>query len=462
MTREYVLLLDVGGSAVKASAYGPRTAVTAARDYPVRRPGRDRVEVDGAALFAVTLAAGAEAVATAGPGCLGVVVCTLRQGFALLGADGRELGPLVPNSDRRGTGHENVHSGQYGLTGHWPAPELTLPKLLTIADEQPELLAATARLLFWHDWLLHRLGAEPTSGVDYVCGGGMADVAARDWARDWLAELAIPSHWLAEVVEAGTRVGALGSAAAETLGLSAGMPLVAGGGDTQMAAAGCGGLTADTVTVVAGSSTPVQLAAAAPATDDPLRHPWVSTHLRPGRWVLEGNAGYPGGYWGGVRRMLGPAAPSEAEVDAVPPGADGLLALVAAPHWSERVWARRPPASLVGLTPQTTAAQLVAAVEETHGHAVRGNVEDLERVVGRGLDVLVAGPARVAQRVADALGRPVRHSPAVSAATAAWSLATGAALPEPGPALPPRADRVAGLRTAYEEWHAASLAALGS
>ncbi len=454
---DYVLLLDVGGSAVKASAHGPQTAVVVTRGYPVHRPAPGRVEVDPQTLLAVALGAGAQAVSAAGAGCLAVVACTLRQGFVLLGGGGRELGPLVPNNDRRGAGHEIVLAGRYELTGHWPAAELTLPKLLTIADEQPELLAETAHLLFWHDWLLHRLGARPLCGVDYVCAGGMADVAARGWARDWLVELGIPGRWLGEVVEAGTRVGALSHGAAGALGLPAGTPLVAGGGDTQMAAAGSGGLAADTVTVVAGSSTPVQLAAAAATTGDPCQHPWVSTHLRADLWALEGNAGYPGAHWGGVQRMFGSAAPAEAEVDEVPPGADGLLALVAAPCWAAEVWRRRPPAGLVGLTPHTTAAQLVAAVEEAHGHGVRGNVEDLQRVVGRRLDVVVAGPARIAQRVADALGRPVRHAAAAGAAAAAWSLTTDEPLPSPGPERAPRPDRVDGVDAAYHRW----LAALG-
>ncbi len=447
-----VLLLDVGGSAVKATAHGPGVHAEAVAAYPSVTIG-DRVEVDPEALWAAVLRAGRDTVAAVDGDCAGVIVCTLRQGFALLDAGGAEIGHLRPNTDRSGSPCMDVHIGRYALTGHWPAPELTLPKLLALRDAWP----AVHTLLFWHDWVLHRLGASPVSGVDYVCAGGMADVAARDWATDWLASLGIPSAWLPPVVEAGTRVGALADRAAAALGLPAGTPLHSGPGDTQLAATGCGGLTAGTVTVVAGSSTPVQLAVDSPATGDPERHPWVSTHARPGLWAPEGNAGYPGTMRAAALELVGAVAPED--VDAVAPGAGGLLALVAAPHWSEQVWARRAPHALVGWHPETTPAELVAAVEEAHGYAVRGNVEDLERVVGAPLDVLVAGQPRVAQRIADVLGRPVRTAVGQDAAgAAAWALVTGEELPGPGPAVVPARD---GYDEPYERWRAASLAISG-
>ncbi|MGI9064693.1 MAG: FGGY family carbohydrate kinase [Pseudonocardiaceae bacterium] len=448
----HVLLLDVGGSTVKATAHGPGVHAEAVACYPSVTTG-DRVEVDPEELWTAVLRAGRDAVAAADGDCAGITVCTLRQGFALLDADGAEVGPLRPNTDRSGASCMDVHSGRYGLTGHWPAPELTLPKLLALRDTWPRVRT----LLFWHDWLLHRLGASPVSGVDYVCGGGMADVAARSWATDWLADLGLPATWLPPVVEAGTWVGSLAAQAAAVLGLPTGTPLHSGPGDTQLAAAGCGGLAAGTVTVVAGSSTPVQLAVDSPATGDPERHPWVSTHARPDRWALEGNAGYPGAMRAAALRLVG-AVPHE-DVDAVAPGAGGLLALVAAPYWSEQVWARRAPHAIVGWQPATTPAQLVAAVEEAHGYAVRGNVEDLERVMGGPLDVLVAGPPRVAQRIADVLGHPVRTAAGQDATGAAgWSLVTGEPLPGPGPAVTPsRGD----YDEPYQRWRAASLAMSG-
>jgi sugar (pentulose or hexulose) kinase len=62
---------------------------------------------------------------------------------------------------------------------------------------------------------------------------------------------------------------------------------------------GVGGLADGVLTVVAGSSTPVQAATDAPV-QDPLGRPWVSTHAAKDLWAVEGNAGYPGslsGWW---------------------------------------------------------------------------------------------------------------------------------------------------------------------
>ncbi len=312
----------------------------------------------------------------------------------------RELGTGVLNSDRRGAAYQQLLRGRYRLTGHWPAPELTLPKLLHVQQHEPARWASATRVLFVHDWLLWRLTGREVTGVDYACAGGMADVARRGWASDMLADVGVPPERLAPVVEAGTPVGGLTAAGFD---LPAGTPVHAGPGDTQLAALGAGGLADGTVTVVAGSSTPVQAAAGAPPMD-PLEHPWVSTHAAPNRWAVETNAGYPGTMAGWWRRLAG-VEPSGR------PGAGGLSAVTGAPEWSERAWSIKAPVSLLGLRPDTEPADIAQALAEAHAYAVRGNVADLERVLGRPVEsVVVTGGAAapLAPLLAAVLGRPVR------------------------------------------------------
>jgi xylulokinase len=168
----------------------------------------------------------------------------------------------VLNSDRRGAAHADVLRGSYATTGHWPAAELTLPKLLAVRAEEPDRWARAARVLFLHDWLVARMTGVHATEVSYACAGGMADVTARDWARDLLqtADTAVDAR---PDRGAGHRVGELGSG----WGPPATLPVVAGCGDTQLAAMGVGGLADAVVTVVAGSSTPVQAATAMPISD---------------------------------------------------------------------------------------------------------------------------------------------------------------------------------------------------
>ena len=420
--------LDVGGSSVKAWVAEVDGAVVAqaVRALPSLRPAADRVELDPDTWETACRGALADAAAVAPAGdWLGLTVSTLRQGFVLLGADGSPVGNGVLNSDRRGAAHADVLRGHYSTTGHWPAPELTLPKLLAVRAEEPDRWAATRRVLFLHDWLVSLMTGVQATELSYACAGAMADVAARDWARELLCDNGIPSSVLAPTVEAGTVVGELG----QGWGLPATLPVVAGCGDTQLAAMGVGGLADGVLTVVAGSSTPVQAATAAPV-QDPLSRPWVSTHAAPGLWAVEGNAGYPGslsGWWSAMVADAGRDGPVVRD--------PGLVATTAAPYWSQETWEHRPPASLLGLGPDTTAAQVRQALLEAHAFGVRGNVEDLERVLGRRATAVVvcggaAADGRLPSLLAEVLGREVHVadgvSPAAAAGTALVARAVGA------------------------------------
>ena len=187
--------LDVGGSSVKAwvAEVGGGVVAQEVRSLPSLRPGPKRVEMEPDVWEAVCRAALTSAAAAAPVGdWLGVTVSTLRQGFVLLGSDGRTLGNGVLNSDRRGAPHAAVLRGSYATTGHWPAAELTLPKLLALRAEEPDRWERAARVLFLHDWLVARMTGVHATEVSYACAGGMADVTARTWARDLLHDSGIP------------------------------------------------------------------------------------------------------------------------------------------------------------------------------------------------------------------------------------------------------------------------------
>jgi sugar (pentulose or hexulose) kinase len=315
-------------------------------------------------------------------------------------------------------------------------------------------------VLFLHDWLVARMTGVHATEASYACAGGMADVARRTWASDLLQDNGIRRELLAPVVEAGTTVGEL----LDGWGPPATLPVVAGCGDTQLAAMGVGGLGEGVVTVVAGSSTPVQAATAAPV-QDPLGRPWVSTHAAAGVWAAEGNAGYPGtfsGWWSGIAPTAGRPARDH-----------GLVAVTAAPYWAQETWEVKPPASLLGLRADTTAADVQAALLEAHAFAVRGNVEDLARALGRPASAVVvcggaAADGRLPALLAEVLGRDVHHATGASGAAAAGAALVGKAvgahahLPHLPTTVLPAGDAAAwGAR--YDRWcaaHAALRAAL--
>jgi sugar (pentulose or hexulose) kinase len=341
-----------------------------------------------------------------------VSVTSLRQGYVLLDQD-REVGPGVVNADRRGADHlEKVaevigRQRLYEVTGHWSAPQLTLPKLLE--ERRSGRLARARSMLFVHDWALWRLCGERVSEPSMASAGQLLDVERRIWARDLLEALDLDPAVLPPLVDTGARVGALRDL---DLGLPGGLDVIAGGGDTQLAATGAGGMGDGVVSVVAGTTTPLQVSTAV-FPRDPLQHPWVSAHLRSDRWAAETNAGYTGTNLDWFARISGTDVETLAgEAAASPPGANGVTAAVTTRAWSEETWSDRAPGGLIGFEPRHSRGDVARAFIEAHAYGIRGNLEDLERATGAPASriSLLGGAARSSaftQLVADVTGRPI-------------------------------------------------------
>jgi sugar (pentulose or hexulose) kinase len=471
--------LDVGGSAVKAWVAERGGAVLAAvnEGLATQHPSLHTAEFTPAVWWEACHRALAAAVTRADRPAEdydGLTVSSLRQGFVLLGKRG-ELGKGVLGGDQRGARmlgalrRRHGSAAIYAHTGHWLAPELTLPKLMTVASAEVSRWQRTERIMFVHDWLLWRLSGALITEVSHASSGQMTDVRARTWASDLLTDTGVGTGKLCRLVEAGTVVGGLRTGLVP--GLSDGLPVVAGGGDTHLAAVGAGGLEPGVATVVAGSSTPVQLAVdAVPA--DPLRHPWVSAHVAPGRWAAETNAGYAGTALGWFARLFGLASANALAVQAwrAKPGARGVTAVVAAPEWSEDAWATRAPNGLLGFTPAHDLVDVARALVEAHAYGIRANLDDLERASDARLRSvrLVGGAARssaFAQLVADVCGRVVevpvaRDVAALGGAALVDRALGGSGQPADGAcdAFNPRVD--SGMEDGYERFRAAHRALL--
>jgi xylulokinase len=393
---------------------------------PVRRPAPDRSEFDPLDWWSGTRAALATVV-TRFPGpYLGLTLSSVRTGFLL--TDGRvELGHGILPADRRGVGWLDElrgHRQLYAMTRHWPAAELTLPKLLAVRAEHPRRWADARRLLFLHDWLIWRLTGQEVTEASYACAGGLAHVSQRSWAGSLLDDLGIPRQLLAPLVKAGDVVGSLREAG---LGLPTGLPVVAGCGDSQLAAAGVGAAHPGAVCVLADAETSL-LAAADFAPFDPEQRPWVSTHAPRDTWAVEAPCGSPAVLLSWLARLLGVPVSSLYDLAAGNrPGAGGLTAAVGLPHCTERTWAAPLRPALLGLDPAGGPAELASAVTEGYAYAVRANLADLDDVLGYPARLLVVTGSGAHDGLASLLAAVTGRDVAVAEAELPAALA-GAAL----------------------------------
>jgi xylulokinase len=114
------------------------------------------------------------------------------------------------------------------------------PKLLWIKRHEPDVFSRVDCVLAPKDYLrLQMTGVRASDPVD-GCGMWLLDAARRAWSPE-LAELSgISLASLPPVLEATTQAGSLQPAAAQALGLTAGIPIITGTGDAAASAIGLG------------------------------------------------------------------------------------------------------------------------------------------------------------------------------------------------------------------------------
>ena len=143
------------------------------------------------------------------------------------------------------------------LTGNLPLPGYTAPKIAWLAAHEPNAYARTVRMCLPHDYLNLWLTGEFVTESGDASGTAYFDVRARRYSDVVLAAMDDRRDWtrtLPPVVASLSVVGRLRAEAADSLGLEAGTPVSAGGGDNMCAAIGCDILAGGPVAVSLGTS----------------------------------------------------------------------------------------------------------------------------------------------------------------------------------------------------------------
>jgi len=126
------------------------------------------------------------------------------------------------------------------LSANLAMPGFTAPKLVWIAEHEPDAFARIAHVLLPKDWLRMRMGGELVSEPSDASGTLWLDVAARRWSERLLAASGLALRHMPRLVEGNEPSCTLMSDAASALGLPAGVVIAGGGSDNAAGAAGIG------------------------------------------------------------------------------------------------------------------------------------------------------------------------------------------------------------------------------
>lgn len=253
----------------------------------------------------------------------------------------------------------------------------TLPKLLWVRENEPELWKKVKTVLLPKDYIRLKLSGDKASDVADSSGTLLFDVPNRTWSGRMLDAFELDKNILPTVFESIEITGTISAAGAAATGLREGTLVVAGAGDNAAGAIGMGIVQPGRVSATIGTSGVIFAVTEQPKLD--LRgRIHTLCHAIPGRWHNTGVTLAAGLSFKWFRDNLGCGESYDAlvsEAAKVSSGSDGAI-------WLPYLMGERAPyldaharAAFVGLTASHTRAHMTRAVLEGVAFSLRDSLE---------------------------------------------------------------------------------------
>ncbi len=476
-----VLALDLSSSGVRARAHSRALTVVAERSVDIVT----RVGADGASChdLGAVMAAVREVVRPLAADPRLRIVALVASGTAsslavarLGGGAPEPLSEVLLWSDSRAMSHYPELAGDLAAAyprtlcppdaSYWPAKLRYLTDRDGLAGylaDRGELaggvLAGAKDLVF--AWLTGLLWTDPMSGAST----GMFDSAAWRWDVALLDRAGITAGRLPELHEA-VESAPLLPAAADDLGLPAGLPVTLGGMDGPLTQLGAAATRERTASCTIGTSIAVR-AGSARRCADPARRTWCYPVTRD-FWVIGGAGSNGGNLLTWLRDQVGLAATIAQLADlafSVPSDPD--LTFVPYLHGERApLWRSDLRAAFIGLAAHHSSADMTRAVLDGLAASLLELAEAVESVAGVPERVVFTGgffrDARWVQLMTDALGVPAavpvpEEATSVGAGMLAWAAVQDVPVAK---VFTPGLEPVADPDTQVHEWLRAAAARL--
>jgi xylulokinase len=382
--------IDIGTSGAKAIVCDGdgRIVATALAEYPIYSPQPLWSEQNpsdwwqGAQTAIRDVAKAVDASQITGIGLTGQM-----HGSVFLDAQQQVIRPALLWNDQRTAAECTEITARVGATrlieiaGNPALTGFQAPKIVWLRNHEPANYARLAHVLLPKDYI--RLLMSGVAAADVADGAGtlLVDLRRRDYSAEILQKLDINREWLPTLYEGPAVTGHLKADVAAALGLKAGLPIIAGGGDNSAAAIGTGIVKAGAVSSSIGTSG-VVFAHSDTIALDPQGRLHTFCHSVPGAWHMMAVTLSAGGAFGWLRNTLRQTGATALSYDdltkaaaEVPAGAEGLIFL---PYLSgERTPHLDPLArgAFVGLTTRHGVGHMARAVMEGVTFSLRDGIE---------------------------------------------------------------------------------------
>jgi xylulokinase len=427
-----LLGLDIGTTGCKALLFDSDGTLLAkaSREYQIDFPHTHWAEQDLENVWLLAQQAIREAIAIAKVSEIAAIGLSVHgEAITPVDKNGTPLRPTILGMDTR-TDTQNAwlyeHFGGQTLfqrTGMPIHTINTLPKLLWIKENEPEIWHKAAKFLLVEDFLIQKMTGHAVVSQCLASRTQLFNLKEEKWDPDILSVLGLDAERLSRVESSGMLVGSLLPELTVVFGLTRSPDVVTGGHDQACGALGVGSITPGIASVSTGTAEVVEVVLSAPIVSQPLFEGNISVynHVVPGlflamtlnhsgglalRWFRDGFC---------EPQMLQSAQANTDAYDLMLAGVStepsGLLVL---PHFSGSGTPTFDTASkgaILGLTFSTTRADLAKAILEGLTYELRLNI-DLLKTGGVQINVLraIGGGAKSKlwlQLKADIIGIPV-------------------------------------------------------
>ncbi len=251
MSSRLVISIDSSTTACKAIAWDAqgRAVAEGRAAYSMLRPQTGWAEQDAEDWWTSACAAlrqCASRIDVARVEALGIT--HQRESFVPVDSTGRPLRNAILWLDERSRAQLEWLQQTFGadalheLTGKPPSMTQSLPKIVWLIQNEPEIVAAAGKFLDAHAFLTMRLTGEWRTSLASADPMGLIDMRAGRWAVDLIDELGLRRDQFVETAPPGSVIGHITADAAAATGLPQGLPVIAGAGDGQCAGLGANAL----------------------------------------------------------------------------------------------------------------------------------------------------------------------------------------------------------------------------
>ncbi len=304
---------------------------------------------------------------------------------------GNVLRPAMIWLDRRAEAQAKWMKDKVGedllisLCGNPVDPAYITPKILWMKDNEAELFCQTDKFLQSNAYIAYQLTGEVSQDHSQGYGFHFYNMSEGVWDQTVAEKLGISLDLMAPLRACHDIVGGVTREVAQTTGLLAGTPVVAGGLDAACCTLGAGVIHEGETQEQGGQAGGMSI-----AMKRPKIHPRLilGCHAVPGLWLLQGGTTGGGGTLNWFNREFGHKEQQEAaqtginsfaimsqEAQGIEPGSDGVIFLPYMKGERSPLWNSKAKGVYYGLGFEKTRAHMIRSTMEGVACSLRHNLE---------------------------------------------------------------------------------------